>query len=78
MLKKYAGKNKDKKLDVGMQKQIQFWNRDAKRSPKTTSPHIHFTYWPYQVGLMRVYYTTNIIENMSGVFFRYFGCILRV
>ena len=35
-----------------MQNRKQFWNRDAKRSPKTTSLHIHFTYWPYQVGLL--------------------------
>ena len=21
-------------------------------SPKTATPHIHLTYWPYQVGLM--------------------------
>ena len=41
----------DQILDVGMQKQKQFWNRDAKRSPKTATPHIHFTYWPYQIGL---------------------------
>ena len=26
-------------------------NWDAKRSPKTTTSHIHITYWPYQVYL---------------------------
>ena len=37
--KKNCAQNKDKQLlDVGMQKQKQFWNRDAKRSPK---PPVH-------------------------------------
>ena len=52
MQKKFSAKKWDQLLDVGMQKQKQLWNQDAKKSPKTTSPHIHFTYRPYQVGLV--------------------------
>ena len=50
--KKMSGKNESQLRDVKLQKQKQFWNWDAKRSPKTTSPHIYCTYWPYQVDLM--------------------------
>ena len=34
-------KNWDQLLDAGMQKQKQFWNRDAKGSTKTSSSHIY-------------------------------------
>ena len=49
--RKKISTKKNKLLDVEMQKQNQFWNRDAKRYPKTTSSHVHL-YWPYQVGLV--------------------------
>ena len=38
--KNCAQKKEEPLLDVGMHKQKQFWNWDAKRSPKTKSPHI--------------------------------------
>ena len=46
-----SAKEGDQLLDVELQNQKQFWNRDAKRYPKTTTSHIHFTYWLYQDGL---------------------------
>ena len=53
--KKIERKKKwDQLLDVEMQKQKQFWNRGAKRSPNPTTSHIHFTYWPYQVDLIHI------------------------
>ena len=51
-------------------------NRDAKRSPKTTTPHIHFTYWPYQVGLLnrqsptkktKFYQTDKVLLNRQSL-----------
>ena len=42
----------DQLLDVEMQKQKQFWNQGAKRSPNPTTSHILFTYWSYQVGFL--------------------------
>ena len=48
-------KKGDQLLDVEMQKQKKIWSQDAKRYNKTTTSHIYFTYWPYQVCL-RVYH----------------------